>query len=96
MTRYLRIVLVSALAALALAYGIDAAHAATVARINDAKLTDEHAQCPRLYREAVRFDGVRGCWTIGEHSRGVTIFWADGRIDRYTEMQFEIYGRIER
>jgi hypothetical protein len=68
--------------------------AAPVAEIHDATLTNEHAKCPRLHLEAVRRDFVRGCWTIGEHTREVVITWADGRVDRYSEMRFEIYGRV--
>lgn len=70
------------------------AQAATVAEIGNARLTDEAGQCPRLHRVAYRTDFTRGCWTIGEHSREISITWEDGRVDHYTEMQFEIHGRV--
>lgn len=71
------------------------AHAKPVAEVPERiVLTDERGKCPRMHRVAIRGDFVRGCWTMDEISRAITIVWEDNEVSRYTEMQLEIYGRI--
>lgn len=85
--------LVVGIIAIACAYPLPA-KAATVAEIlNVAKFTDERGECPRLHRVAIAPDGTRGCWTMGEVDRRITIRWPDGRVVEYSEIQFNIYAR---
>lgn len=73
---------------------IHRAEAANVAEIPGvAVFTDEHGECPRLYRVAKDPRGNLGCWTIGEHDRAIRIEWADGRVEEYSETRFNIYAR---
>lgn len=68
--------------------------ARTVADLGDIRFTDQRGHCPRLYRVARRADLSTGCWTIHEHTRAITIRWDDGSTQQFTEIQFEIYGRV--
>ena len=82
------------LALASLMFTVCVARAATVAEIPGvAKFTDERGNCPRLWRVAIAPTGERGCWTIDEVSRAVTIRWFDGAVLVYSETRFNIYAQ---
>lgn len=88
-----RTALVYVVVALIAAFG-PLARAANVMELPGvATFTDERGECPRLWRVAVAPDGTRGCWTIGEVNRAITIRWPDGSTVEYSEMRFNIYAR---
>lgn len=93
--RYLRFTLVLVVAVLiAMIVFPLPAQAATVAEIPGvAKFTTERGDCPWMHRVAIAPNGTRGCWTIGEIDRRVTIRWPDGRVVSFSETQFNIYAR---
>jgi hypothetical protein len=69
--------------------------AATVAEIpNVAKLMDERGDCPRDWFRARGPEFREGCYRMEYPSYEIIIAWRDGKVVRYTEMQFEIYGEL--